>query len=176
MAFSGFTDKAKKRFKRNQEYEKKTREENRFRRQKSRDGVSTYIPSSSSISVPDFVPAKQPIPGLIPRHPRSTEGNRVQAASPSASVLPVLSKVESEAAISSRISRSGYHTRPRPPRSQSEPQVNSHHSNRPTAFPATIHDSNTVRVPTAEAPLMDPQRTLIEGLRVPTHLQTLHSR
>ena len=176
MACSGFTEKAQKRFKRNQEHEKRTREENRLRRQRSRDGMSTYISSSSSKSVPGFVPGKQLIPGLIPRRPKSVTGNRVDVACPPASARPSLSKMENEVALPLRLSGTSHHTRPRQPRSQSEPQGSSHQSNVPSAFPATVHDDTTVRAPTAEAPLMDAERTHMEGLRVPTGLHSTFSR
>jgi len=183
MACSGFSENAKKRFKKNQEHEKRIREENRLRRQGSRDGISTSSPLSSSISVPAFVPATreahrasrrryQTLPGLIPRRPKSGERSRLQVTWPPASVQTALSKVESQAALPQHTSRLNHTTRPRQARTQSEPQVSSPHNCEPPAFPAIIYDNSTVRVPTAEALLMDPHRTLMEGLRMPTGLHS----
>ncbi|KAE9377950.1 hypothetical protein N431DRAFT_461519 [Stipitochalara longipes BDJ] len=178
MAFSGFSEKAKKRFKSNQAHEKRIREENRLRRQKSRDGISTYRPSSSSISVPDFVPVKQPLPGLISRGPKSADGNRLEVAWPPASVQSALSKVENQALLSPHNSQFDHRTgtRPRQTRSPSEPEVSSNHNSERSAFPASVVSHGTARIPTAEAPLMDPQRTLMEGLRLPTGLQSMFPR
>jgi hypothetical protein len=182
MVLRGCSKQARKDFAKNQEYERKTRAENRARRKADADGSSdAEDPLPRSKSMPDIVSGTSDrIAGYGTRRSNSTYGRpsddpssirpyRPSAILPSSPLRPPRpgSQGGSQA---TRYDTSRPVRPPHPPGSNPKPSSRKFDETRKlSAVPLTKSSgSSSHRVPTEKAPLGDPQRTFVDGFAPPT--------
>lgn len=174
MVFRGFSKKARKDFRKNQEYEAQIRAENRARRKADSLGgpeVEDLLPRSKSL--PNLSSGKietmsrRPSGSYDPQGRVSSKQNSRSDALPSGSrpfvILPSVPKPPSRTT-----SKPGLTSR-RPGSRNDSTSSTPGKKIEPSAYPLTQSSRRrTDRIPTEKAPLGDPERTYLQGLKPPT--------
>jgi hypothetical protein len=215
IACRGFSEKARKDFKKNQKNERDTRERKHVRKDPYIGAANSMpdiiadrspLPSRNwTLRGPDALQVSlggnlwpgmapglgiyppQPFPDFIPRDPGARRPEimwpgqvPIQPPQPSPGMKPRRqSAPESKVVWPGSAPSSGIQPLPDSLRPQRTPQssLGSRMSNgqihEPSAYPMSENPNESVRIPTHQVPLGDNQRTIIEGLRLPTnHRQT----